>query len=391
MSDTKISEAAVAWRQRHPKEGGGLSEWIYTAREPKKYVGSEYEALYLHPQPAELAGQQGVDPTVTRAVNSKDLYQVLMDVQNGIDSPALASMANGAVQLIDKARNALAATGKQQVGEVHPDDVAVDAFAAAMKLKMADARAKGRGGWEDPAQCSAVDLTRLLRAHVEKGDPRDVANFCMMLWNRQEGIAPQVEEVQGARAQFEAWQETFYTYPLDTTRHSDGHYQNPVTQGAFAIWKAALASRQPVGHVPYGFVLTWTHGETNFTRQAGVAAEHQDYKNCTVVPVYAAPPAQGIDLGHGKFRDPDHLAEWLGSLVDGNEQEEWDAAQAAMQGVRAYQRDADTVLRLQAAVEGECDGLAITPEQAVAILDYVLQPLNYDDSQRDAAPGVGNG
>ena len=92
---------------------------------------------------------------------------------------------------------ALAATG-QQVGEVHPDDVAVDAFAAAMKLKMADARAKGRGGWEDPAQCSADDLSRLLRGHVEKGDPRDVANFCMMLWSRQEGIAAQVGEVQGA-------------------------------------------------------------------------------------------------------------------------------------------------------------------------------------------------
>lgn len=92
---------------------------------------------------------------------------------------------------------ALAATGKQQVGAAHPDDVAVDAFAAAMKAKMADARAKGRGGWEDPAQCSAHDLSRLLRDHVEKGDPRDVANFCMMLWNRQEGIATQVGKVQG--------------------------------------------------------------------------------------------------------------------------------------------------------------------------------------------------
>jgi hypothetical protein len=54
---------------------------------------------------------------------------------------------------------------------------------------MAEARAKGRGGWEDPAQCRADDLSRMLREHVEKGDPRDVANFCMMLHQRGEAIA----------------------------------------------------------------------------------------------------------------------------------------------------------------------------------------------------------
>lgn len=78
---------------------------------------------------------------------------------------------------------------RQPVGDQHPDDLAVDAFAAAMKAKMAEARAKGRGGWEDPAHCSAEDLSRMLRDHVEKGDPRDVANFCMMLHQRGEAIA----------------------------------------------------------------------------------------------------------------------------------------------------------------------------------------------------------
>ncbi|MDN7939384.1 hypothetical protein QZM76_14055 [Burkholderia multivorans] len=64
--------------------------------------------------------------------------------------------------------------------EPHSDDVAVDSFAAAMKHKLALARAKGRGGWET---CSPADLSRMLREHVAKGDPRDVANFCMMLWH----------------------------------------------------------------------------------------------------------------------------------------------------------------------------------------------------------------
>jgi hypothetical protein len=62
----------------------------------------------------------------------------------------------------------------------HPDDEAVDVFACAMKAKMAAARDKGRAGWE---RIDPVELSIMLREHVEKGDPRDVANFCMMLWH----------------------------------------------------------------------------------------------------------------------------------------------------------------------------------------------------------------
>ena len=78
---------------------------------------------------------------------------------------------------------------------VHPDDLAVDKFAAAMKAKLAKAREKGLEGWEE---CSAEFLSRMLREHVEKGDPRDVANFCTFLWSLGYGIvaqAPQPERV----------------------------------------------------------------------------------------------------------------------------------------------------------------------------------------------------
>lgn len=69
----------------------------------------------------------------------------------------------------------------------HADDVAVDKFAEAMKAKLAAARAKGRGGWDDREDLEQ-HLSNLLRAHVDKGDPRDVANFCCFLWNRGEAI-----------------------------------------------------------------------------------------------------------------------------------------------------------------------------------------------------------
>lgn len=75
----------------------------------------------------------------------------------------------------------------------HPDDVAVDRFALAMKAKLADARAKGRSGWDDPAQCSVGYLAQLLVGHLTKtnaGNFEDVANLAMML--HQRGADPSV-------------------------------------------------------------------------------------------------------------------------------------------------------------------------------------------------------
>jgi hypothetical protein len=72
----------------------------------------------------------------------------------------------------------------------HSDDMAVDAFAVVMKAKLAESRAKGRSGWET---CSPEALSNALREHTEKGDPRDVANFCMFLWCTGSGIKPSAE------------------------------------------------------------------------------------------------------------------------------------------------------------------------------------------------------
>ena len=70
----------------------------------------------------------------------------------------------------------------------HGDDAAVDAFAVIMKAKLKRARdEKGRGGWQD---MSAAELSAMLREHVEKGDPVDVANLAMMLSLNGQRIAP---------------------------------------------------------------------------------------------------------------------------------------------------------------------------------------------------------
>lgn len=86
--------------------------------------------------------------------------------------------------------------------EQHPDDVAVDRFAAAMKAKLAAARAKGRYGWDDPEQCSDEELADELVEHLSKGNTytfEDVANFAMML--HQRGADPEVLATAAAPAQ----------------------------------------------------------------------------------------------------------------------------------------------------------------------------------------------
>lgn len=80
--------------------------------------------------------------------------------------------------------NFAALNAPQHEPVAHPDDAAIDKFAAAMKAKMAKKRAEGRSGWDDPEQCTIDYLTRLFHDHVRKGDPVDIGNFAMMLWHR---------------------------------------------------------------------------------------------------------------------------------------------------------------------------------------------------------------
>lgn len=66
----------------------------------------------------------------------------------------------------------------------HPDDIAIDTFAQAMKNKMAQTREEGRDGWYDKSLCTDELLAQLLVKQLGKGDPVDIANFAMMLFNR---------------------------------------------------------------------------------------------------------------------------------------------------------------------------------------------------------------
>lgn len=66
----------------------------------------------------------------------------------------------------------------------HSDDEAIDRFADAMREKMRISREEyGREGWE---VMSRERLSALMVGAVEKGDPVDVANYAMMVWERSQ-------------------------------------------------------------------------------------------------------------------------------------------------------------------------------------------------------------
>lgn len=66
----------------------------------------------------------------------------------------------------------------------HIDDISINNFSNQMKAKMLRSRQKGRDGWYDPERCAAADLVAQYREHLKKGDPVDIANYCMMIFTR---------------------------------------------------------------------------------------------------------------------------------------------------------------------------------------------------------------
>lgn len=66
----------------------------------------------------------------------------------------------------------------------HFDNACVDLFAKAIKDRLAEKRAQGRGGWHDPTRCSVEHLLELLMGQIGKGDVVNIAAYCMMIHQR---------------------------------------------------------------------------------------------------------------------------------------------------------------------------------------------------------------
>ncbi len=89
----------------------------------------------------------------------------------------------------------------EELSNLGADKAGVERFTKAMRDKMTAKRAEGRGGWHrnrsvyasesDPETwgCDPSSLRRMLSNHIKKGltgsNLVDIANFAMMLWNRE--------------------------------------------------------------------------------------------------------------------------------------------------------------------------------------------------------------
>lgn len=151
---------------QHSDSGIGI-EFLIDKPEELLNVG---QFVYTAPQPVAQPEQEPVIGTKTWFEDGKLVTQNLVpsDVYEELPGNPMAKWP----------------FPQAEQAPVHPDDIAVDKFADAMKAKMAKQRAKGYGGWDDKAECPEEHLQAALFRHVAKGDPVDVGNFAMMLWNR---------------------------------------------------------------------------------------------------------------------------------------------------------------------------------------------------------------
>lgn len=157
------------------------SEATWT-QEQIDWVHSKGKELAAKVKPAPSASA-AVQPQAEAETYAEQLYQLRkeFDRKEAAKSPFQRAV-DAAAPVVETVQPASKPEFK------HPDDGAVDRFAVEMKAKLAKARAKGRGGWDNETLCTVEHLSELLREHVRKGDPVDVANFCMMLQQRGSGI-----------------------------------------------------------------------------------------------------------------------------------------------------------------------------------------------------------
>lgn len=149
------------------------------------------------------------DELANGAFMNYDQRPAVQEILDGKRSSPIAWMTavKDRIRWLSRALEATLARSDQQDSLYairHPDDLAVVRFALVMRDKLAAARAKGRGGWEDRTYVDARELSELLRDHVEKGDPVDVANFAMMLQQRGESITTRLDPVAAAARKLQA-------------------------------------------------------------------------------------------------------------------------------------------------------------------------------------------
>lgn len=280
MSDTKISEEPIAWVDiANWRANLEANECFFTDFQDEDTV-----PVYLHPQPAELAEQQGDDL----------VEEGLVYFERSGDE--------GDRKYVAAIRNALAATGKQQQstfdggGEYYADQHGDGAWATYLR--------NGKGwvynfGQGDDAEIRAKSVARELNrqvsaitARMQVGDVQGDARRILAKHMRRIAAAHNVPRLATEADIVEGGEE--YDFWMDA---------------AYAAVREALAARQP-GAQPTALterlrILSATAASFDKRERVVTLGNAQQ-----AVAEAAAQPAQGIDLG--QFRRP--VEEWRADM-----------------------------------------------------------------------------
>lgn len=144
----------------------------------------DLDETWSYEESISVAIKEAIEAEVGKAV--RKLVRAAVDENKS----AIIAVANAyARRMVAEAEKAAPLPAAPASQDAIKDDAAVDALAVKMKTKLAQKRAEGYGGWDEEDECDQDHLSDLLRRHVAKGDPVDVANFCAFLSARGEGIA----------------------------------------------------------------------------------------------------------------------------------------------------------------------------------------------------------
>ncbi len=389
MSEAKISETAVELpplpkMQRFTALYGEVS--AYSSEQMQEYARSVLAAAmpHLHPQPAELAEQQGV---VAEALL---WLRGALDCENYYWDPDQREAAEFAYKA------ALAATGKQQVGEMIEDDRFpggfTDAIAYVNELEELSEnlhqvvfghRSDGEDGASTLLQ---LTLSELKEKATQVGDVQGDARRILAKHMRKIAatkntprLGTEADIVEGGE-EYDFWMEAAHAAVVEALAARKlvgvdprGQLRNVIQHaevGSDSLSAliglgvltdpdvtrlAALLAHQPVGRKPVGYTRAeaWCDPMPTISVEEYLGLRKQGMGG-SFRPYYFAPPAHGIDLGQ-----QEDAARWR-----------WVREQ---NGVTVSVEEADD--------DGDMTFVSgHTPEELDAAID----------SQRDAAPGVGS-
>ena len=193
----------------------------------------------------------------------------------------------------------------------HIDDLAVGNLAYRMKAKLAKQRENGYGGWD--TDCTQERLSELLRQHVDKGDPVDVANFCAFLLARGEGIAAAPQAVQPA------------VHVAHRHKFTDGH--RTLKQDVFSAIHDYSATKPEQDHDDSESWESWFEAAFDLlgTRVGQIFEEHAERDAAAPAHPAEGAPAQvmqeelaqlGYQFKDGRMIPPEHVGELLAVVQD---------------------------------------------------------------------------